>query len=83
MATLPLNYSHQLVKLLIDFGAHLDEPNDTGMSPLDAIRDYSDICVINYITLKCLCATQIVKRNISYVGQIPKTLENFVRMHEP
>lgn len=88
VATMPYNYSNYLVKLLLDFGAHLDQPDRHGKTPLDAITDLirhnnADISLINYTNLKCMCASLIIKEGIRYEGQIPKTLENFVKSHEP
>lgn len=78
----------QLVNLLLEYGAHIDQPNSTGMRPCDLITEMhhqttTEIPVGNYITLKCLCATVIISNKIYYSNQIPKTLENFVRLHEP
>lgn len=41
------------------------------------------IPIINYTSLKCIVATSIIKNRIQYKNQIPKTLEEFVEMHEP
>lgn len=78
----------QLIKLLLQHGAHIDQPNATGKTPRDAILEISrhsssEIHILNYITLKCLCATVISKRKIPYKNQIPRTLENFLKLHEP
>ncbi|XP_060529006.1 protein fem-1 homolog CG6966 [Cylas formicarius] len=84
VATIPYNYSNSLAKLLLSYGAHIDQPNFAGRSPFDTIQeleDRSDIHVLDYINLKCLCAQIITKRKIAYKNQIPKTLENFVNLH--
>ncbi|KAK9890720.1 hypothetical protein WA026_012068 [Henosepilachna vigintioctopunctata] len=76
------------VKLLLDYGAHIDQPNAAGLTPATAIMAYnrradSQIHVLNYISLKCLCATAITHYRIPYQNQIPRTLEQFVHLHEP
>ncbi|XP_018573079.1 protein fem-1 homolog C [Anoplophora glabripennis] len=88
LATLAYNYSDRLIKLLLEYGAHIDQPNATGKTPRDAILEISrqsssEIHILNYITLKCLCATVISKNKIPYKNQIPRTLENFLKLHEP
>lgn len=72
------------MKYLLDNGAHLDQPNRTAERPiyLIAINSYSIIPLMNYTTLKCMAATAIIKRNIPYRNQIPKTLEDFVQLHK-
>ncbi|KAG5898102.1 hypothetical protein JTB14_027459 [Gonioctena quinquepunctata] len=88
ISTLTYNYSDWLVKLLLQYGAHIDQPSSTGKIPLEFIKDINlhhqtDIYVLNYLSLKCLCATVIAKNKIQYRNQIPKTLEKWVRLHEP
>jgi ankyrin repeat protein len=78
----------QLIKLLLQYGGHIDQPNSRGVCPLDYIVDVSkhsdvDVHVLNHVNLKCLCASVISKFQIPYKNQIPKTLESFVKLHEP
>ena len=70
--------------MLLNYGAHLDQPNKCGDRPLlfIAINPTSLIPLMGYTTLKCLAATVITKYKIPYRNQIPKTLEEFVRLHE-
>lgn len=37
---------------------------------------------MNYTSLKCIAASSIIKNNIPYENQIPKTLEEFVQLHK-
>lgn len=91
VAVMAYNYSADLVRLLLDHGAHIDQPDVHGHTPLQNLtfnytNNYSvaELPLVNYVSLRCLCATQIVKSGINYGGgQIPKTLEAFVRSHEP
>lgn len=79
-----LNY-FQLVKLLLDHGAHLDQSNKAGERPSLTIgsNTRSTVNLVNYTTLCCLAAVVVCKNKIPYRGQIPSTLENFVALHEP
>lgn len=76
------------MRLLLEYGAHIDQPNALGKTPCDAIVELGKQCslgihILDHIKLKCLCATVISKNKIPYKDVIPKTLENFVRLHEP
>lgn len=73
---------------MLQYGAHIDQPDEDGHTPYSAIlhdcrNNGSDIHILNYITLSCLCARVINTYKISYKNQVPKTLENFVKLHEP
>ncbi|XP_076252370.1 ankyrin repeat protein mann-cup isoform X1 [Rhynchophorus ferrugineus] len=88
VATKAYNFDNDVVKLLLKYGAHLDQPDSQSRTPLESISDLvrhhvADLSLINYTSLKCLCASLIVQNKIPYSGQIPKTLENFVKLHEP
>ncbi|KAJ8917884.1 hypothetical protein NQ315_010798 [Exocentrus adspersus] len=77
-----------LIRVLLDHGAHIDQPNAAGKTPREAIVEISkhsssEIHILNYMSLKCFCAAIISKYKIPYRNQIPKTLENFVKLHEP
>ncbi|XP_072398856.1 protein fem-1 homolog A-like [Diabrotica undecimpunctata] len=88
ISTLTYNYSEQIVKLLLQYGAHIDIPNLEGKAPIEAIEclkpdQKSNLNLLQYLSLKCVCATVICKNKIPYTDQIPKTLEHFVKLHEP
>lgn len=74
----------QLVQLLLDHGAHLDQPNRAGDCPaiFVAVNPLNNVHLLNYVTLRCLAATAVCKYKIPYQGQIPATLETFVKFHE-
>lgn len=78
------NFVLQLVQLLLDHGAHLDQPNKAGDCPwlLISVNPFNNIPLINYSSLRCMAATVVCKHSIPYKGQIPKTLEMFVSFHE-
>lgn len=83
VAANPYNFYSPLVKLLLDHGAHLDQPNRARDCPylLIAGNPMNTICLISYSSLKCLAATAVVQYHIPYHGQIPATLETFVNFH--
>ncbi|XP_018336887.1 protein fem-1 homolog C [Agrilus planipennis] len=86
VATMPNNNDTTLVKLLLHYGAHIDQPNSSGDSLARKIQNNrytNDIPIFDYITLKCFCAREIAKYKINYKNQVPKTLERFIVQHEP
>jgi ankyrin repeat protein len=83
IASMPYNYIVELIRKLLEYGAHLDQPNKNDDRPITLIASLQEIPLMKYITLKCLASTVITKYRIPYRNQIPKTLEAFVRQHEP
>lgn len=77
-------YRLQVVRVLLDYGAHLDQPNRAAERPiyLIAINSYNIIPLMNYTSLKCMAASAIIKNKIQYKNEIPKTLEEFVQLHQ-
>lgn len=78
--------SLQLVPLLLEYGAHIDQPNALGECPADKVNENPfnlDIRLVNYVSLKCLCAKIVTKHKIPYFYQLPRTLEDFIHLHEP
>lgn len=84
VAANPYNFYSPLVQLLLDHGAHLDQPNRAGDCPaiFVAVNPLNNVHLVNYVTLRCLAATAVCKYKIPYQGQIPTTLETFVKFHE-
>lgn len=84
VAANPYNFYAPLVQLLLDHGAHLDQPNRAGDCPslLISMNPLNNIPLVNYTSLRCLAATVVCKYKIRYANQIPATLEEFVRFHE-
>lgn len=75
------------IKLLLEYGAHIDQPNKKGVTPAAAIIDYNKrttprIPILKYVNLKCLCASAITKHKVPYKNQIPRALEEFMQLHE-
>lgn len=83
IAALLSNFSPVVIKLLLQHGAHIDRQNGNGDYPHIMLQSI-DGCHINhlqYINLKCLAARKVVEKGISFIGQVPVSLENFIRMH--
>lgn len=84
VATTPYNFNNRIIRLLLDNGSHVDLPNKLKDHPAHyiAMNPASDVPLANYSSLKCSAATVIVRYKIPYRGQLPQTLERFVRIHE-
>ncbi|XP_026472719.1 protein fem-1 homolog CG6966 isoform X1 [Ctenocephalides felis] len=84
IASITYNFDGNLVQMLLENGAHVDQPNKVGECPFEMIQKNSSnvIPLVNYLSLKCLASTIVCKHKIKYKGQIPKTLEAFVKYHE-
>ncbi|XP_046383766.1 protein fem-1 homolog A [Ischnura elegans] len=86
VAAEPANFNREVFSLLLEHGAHLDQPNRTGLEPvvmLRSIPEAESFRLLQYTSLKCLAAKVVVRQCIPYWGgRIPRTLESFVRMHE-
>lgn len=83
VASLRNNYRTAVVQVLLQHGAHLDRRNANGNQPHRMLSGISE-CNVNplqHITLRCLAARKIVERRIPYVGEVPASLENFVKIH--
>ena len=77
---------HELVKriviLLLNNEAHLDMKNISGdIAAKMLTSSLMEMNMQDFVKLKCLAASAVVKYEISYVGHIPAELTSFVRMH--
>ena len=77
------NFNAEVVNSLLSFGAHIDRRNASGGQPhkLLASISESNVNCLKYISLKCLAARKIAEHQIPYIGQIPISLETFIRIH--
>lgn len=84
IAANPYNFDNRLVQLLLHYGAHLDQANKSGERPSVTIgkNSYNLINLVNFSSLKCLAAVVVCEHKIPYRGQIPSTLETFVKLHD-
>ena len=73
----------QVVDILLKAGAHIDQVNDSGLRPSTVLSRNNDshYILMNHLTLKCLAAQVIQANNISYDHQVPKALEDFIKLH--
>jgi len=77
------NYQEKVVRTLLSRGAHIDRRSASGNQPQVLLSSISE-CTINpmqFVSLKCLAARIISEKKIPYNGQIPVSLENFIRIH--
>jgi len=77
------NFNKELVELLLGNGAHIDMKNSLGVRPSHhlALNPASSVSITRFTSLKCLCAQVITKNNLTYKGEVPEVLENFVEAH--
>ena len=71
------NEREEVTKLLLRYSAHVDIFNDSGVIAAEGL----ELQILDHVNLKCLAATVIRDRRISYVSKIPAHLEPFVQMH--
>lgn len=85
VCSLLYNFEARCIKTLLDLGAHLDQPNKNNELPLTQIQANPDneIQYLKYLSLRCLAAQVVARYRIPYKNIVPKTLEHFVRCHEP
>ncbi|CAF0885089.1 unnamed protein product [Rotaria sordida] len=77
-------YNKCVLNLLCDAGAHLDCVNAFGETPIDlaTISDIKQLLKSRMkISLKCLCAQLIRKKNVPFHDKIAVSLINFVEKH--
>jgi len=77
------NFDPVVVEALLHYGAHIDRRNNANelACALLAIIPECNVKLIQYISLKCLAAREIVKSKINYQGEIPACLEEFILQH--
>ncbi|XP_022663373.1 protein fem-1 homolog A-like [Varroa jacobsoni] len=82
-ASLRVNYREEIVRMLLDAGAHIDRTNKQGNQPYRMLGGNQEcrIKVAELITLKCLAASKVKSNHRTYEGLIPKSLEEFIRIH--
>ena len=69
-----------MVSYLLSAGAHLDRCNEEGQTPLDYVAN-TNVFKVNYLSLQCMCAHLIAKKNIP-VDILSPNLKEFVMMHQ-
>ncbi|KAG8188428.1 hypothetical protein JTE90_007996 [Oedothorax gibbosus] len=83
IAALPLNFHPGVIDVLLEYGAHIDRRNGGGNHPHLMLQNIPE-CTVNhlqYVTLKCLAARKVMEKQIMYQGEVPRDLEEFIRIH--
>lgn len=77
------NYHAEVVKSLLQYGAHIDQRNMEGVQAYTILTEVADCSVnpLQYLSLKCFAAQAVVKYNIQYKGEVPIVLEDFIKLH--
>ena len=75
----------EIMKALVDGGAHHDFVNNDGKTPMDMAKT-DEACKLlseekNKLELKCISARAVKKFGIPYLGVLPKILEKYISMH--
>jgi len=77
-------YDEELVKCLVDNGAHLDCVNALREAPLNLVTNFNIKQWLKSkmtLSLKCLCAQIIQKKNIAFEQKLSKSLRKFIEEH--
>jgi Fem-1 family protein b len=77
---------HSVITSLVDAGAHVDVVNANGKTPMaKASTGVAEIILKSQqrLSLKCLSARAVKRHGLSYIGQVPATLEHFISLHGP
>lgn len=83
IAALISNFTPEVIQVLLKYGAHIDRRNGNGNHPHYMLQSISE-CNVNhlqYTTLKCLAARKVIEKQISFIGEVPVHLEEFIRIH--
>ncbi|XP_055634090.1 protein fem-1 homolog C-like [Toxorhynchites rutilus septentrionalis] len=80
----PRNYEKEVVRTLIEYGAHLDLQNVFGERPSSLLRanPANDINLGHHISLKHLCAKALNAPDIPNRNKIPWALQKFVQARQ-
>ena len=75
----------EIMKALVDGGAHHDFVNHHGKTPMDMAKT-DEACKLlseekSKLKLKCISARAVKKFGIPYLGEVPKILEKYISMH--
>lgn len=77
---------HSIITALIGAGAHVDVVNNEGKTPMaKASTGVAEIILKSEqkLSLKCLSAQAVKRHGLSYIGQVPTSLEHFIALHGP
>ena len=68
---------NEVILILLKHSAHVDMVNNAGKIASEGLK----LNLLNYVSLKCLASTVIMKHRIPYFGYISGSLKSFVEMH--
>ena len=75
----------EIMKVLVDGGAHHDFVNHYGKTPMDMAKTDEARMILSEekskLELKCISARAVKKFGIPYLGEVPKILEKYISMH--
>ena len=75
----------EIMKALLDGGAHHDFVNHYGKTPMDMAKTDEARMILSEekskLELKCISARAVKKFGIPYLGEVPKRLEKYISMH--
>lgn len=77
------NYHQTVVEILLSAGAHIDRRSASGNHPQTLLSSISECTILpmQFVSLKCLAARKVQENRIPIQGQVPVSLEEFVRIH--
>lgn len=76
---------HQVMKILIESGSHLDARNSSDQTAeqlLHGVSLYAIIPPLRYTTLQCLASRVIALHGIPYIGVVGSDLEKTIQIHK-
>ncbi|XP_026673893.1 protein fem-1 homolog B isoform X2 [Ceratina calcarata] len=77
---------YTIIMELIEAGAHMDTVNSSGKTPYDAVTTGVAEIILRTqtkLSLKCMAAKAVKTYNLSYCGNVPRSLESFIELHGP
>lgn len=77
---------HSIIMELTEAGAHMDTVNVHGETPFEAATTGVAEIILRTqtkLSLKCMAAKAVKTYNITYQGQVPRSLESFIELHGP
>nr|CAD7605108.1 unnamed protein product [Timema genevievae] len=77
---------HSIILELTEAGAHIDTVNMQGETPFEAATTGVAEIILRTqtkLSLKCMAAKAVKTYNLTYEGQVPRSLESFIELHGP
>lgn len=77
---------HSIIMELIEAGAHMDTVNSNGKTPYESVATGVAEIILRTqtkLSLTCMAAKAVKTYNLSYCGNVPRSLESFIELHGP